>query len=366
MLEHLRATLRGTEPAEGQGKFKAIATRAGSLIVGERGPTRFADGAFRETLRKSTRHPLLLQHADDRVIGVAEFSESAEGLMVEGQLVLDVKDAAETYALMKAGALTDVSIGFEVVRAHRETQDDDVVRIVDEARLAECSVVTWGADKGAKILTVHSQSEGAFDGLIEGLDVARREAHEGRVFSAASLAKLRDALGSLVDLVGKVDPGHIAAIGRRAARMMKKSIVLMPGKKKRKAYRDARLMRMELQAIGVDELPLLPQPYVPEPDPEYGLLAALNAICSLPEAARRPLFAEAVKQYLAVVGDAEPAVEDEDEGEEMREAHIHNPHVVKDGDDFKVVDDDGKVYGTHRTRAEADAQVAALRAAKKD
>lgn len=374
MVEHLRAVLRGTEPADGSGHFRAIATHAGSLIVGERGPTRFADGAFRNSLKQTSRYPLLLQHADDRVIGTAEFSEASEGLMMEGRLVLDVKDAAETYALMKAGALTDVSIGFECVRAHHEKQGESSVRIVDEARLAECSVVTWGADKRAKILTVHSESESAFDGLVEGLAAANREAHEGRVFSAASLGKLRDALAALVDLVGKVDPGHVAALGRKAARMMKKSIVLIPGKKQRKAYRDDRLRRMALQAVGVDELPLLPQPYTPEPDPEYGLLAALNAICGLPEGARRALFSEAVKQYLTAIEDAEPVEEEEpgeveepgEEEESMRETHIHNPHVVADGDRFKVVDDDGKVYGTHDSRAEADAQVAALRAAMKD
>lgn len=43
---------------------------------------------------------------------------------------------------------------------------------------------------------------------------------------------------------------------------------------------------------------------------------------------------------------------------------IHHAHVVKNGDEFQVVDDDGKVYGTHDTKKEADAQVAALYAAK--
>jgi hypothetical protein len=45
---------------------------------------------------------------------------------------------------------------------------------------------------------------------------------------------------------------------------------------------------------------------------------------------------------------------------------IHNPHVVDEGDGtFKVIDSDGKVYGTHDSEADAEAQVAALYAAKK-
>lgn len=45
---------------------------------------------------------------------------------------------------------------------------------------------------------------------------------------------------------------------------------------------------------------------------------------------------------------------------------IHNPKKRKRGDKWEVVDDDGKVYGTHDSEDKADAQVAALRAAAAD
>ena len=45
---------------------------------------------------------------------------------------------------------------------------------------------------------------------------------------------------------------------------------------------------------------------------------------------------------------------------------IHKPHVVEEDGKFKVVDQDGKVYGTHDTKEEADKQLAALYSAKSD
>lgn len=39
---------------------------------------------------------------------------------------------------------------------------------------------------------------------------------------------------------------------------------------------------------------------------------------------------------------------------------VHNPHKIRRRDKWVVVDDDGKVYGSHGTEAEADAQLAAL------
>lgn len=43
---------------------------------------------------------------------------------------------------------------------------------------------------------------------------------------------------------------------------------------------------------------------------------------------------------------------------------IHKPHKQKHGDKWRVVDTDGKIYGTHDTETEADAQVSALYANK--
>jgi hypothetical protein len=180
-----------------------------------------------------------------------------------------------------------------------------------------------------------------------------------------------------VELVTRVDPGHIAALGRQAAKTLRKSIVVVPGKKARvacaAAVRHARLRALEMQSAGIEGIPLLNldvNPVGPDVSPEFALTETLRGLSVLPEAGRRRFFAEAVKQYLVAIGDAE-STEDDDESEpeadaaeDGRETHIHKPHVVAEDGGFAVVDDDGKVYGKHKTKAEADAQVRALYAAK--
>src|SRR3712207_5134702 len=58
--------------------------------------------------------PLLLwQHRVDAPIGTwTELREDAHGLRVTGRLVLDTPEGAKAYALLKAGALNGLSIGF--------------------------------------------------------------------------------------------------------------------------------------------------------------------------------------------------------------------------------------------------------------
>jgi hypothetical protein len=228
------------------------------------------------------------------------------------------------------GALDGVSIGFTAEKARMETHGGKSVRVVEKAKLMEVSLVTFPADPNARVLTVHREgdTEVPDDWLVDAEAAllagrADAEAHAGRVFSEANLTKLRAALGTLVDLVEKVDPGHIAALGRRAAQALRKSIVLMPNKSKKArcsaALRADRLRRAELHAAGID-VPLLrlePYPaYVAEGvNPDDALLNAISGACSYPKDARRMLTVESVKQYLVAIGEAE---EVDDEDDEMR------------------------------------------------
>jgi uncharacterized protein len=367
-MEHMRASISMGE----EGTFTAIASATGSTANGERGPTRFAAGAFRESLSRSTKYPLLWQHKDDQPVGVVELSETAEGLSTDGRLALEVQRAREARELMKMGALDGVSIGFTAEKARHETHGGKSVRVVEQARLMEVSLVTFPADPNARVMSVHGEGESEEEALAA--LTAEVERHVGRTFSEANLTKLRAALGSLVDLVEKVDPGHVAELGRRAARTLRKSFVVTDASVKKRAKCSAvsaRLRRMDALALGMDvpvnELPLL-ESSGPMPDMDdgldYALRRSVEGALSFPKEARRPLLCTIAKQYLVACGDAEEVGEqDEDADAEDREQHIHKPHVVGDGP-FKVVDDDGKVYGTHDTKDEADAQVRALYAAK--
>jgi HK97 family phage prohead protease len=391
-MEKLRASIQnGAE----EGTFKAIASAAGSIAYGERGPTRFAKGAFKESLEKSNgKVALLWQHRDDQPIGVANLSEDTEGLLVDGKLATEVQQGSEARTLMKMGAVDGVSIGFNVQKAKHVTHDGESIREVQKADVAEVSLVTFPADSKARVTQVHSQAEevnlelGELKSTIESLDNVAghvEEGHAGRVFSEANLGQIRHALGALVSLVEKVDPGHIASIGRRAARILKKSFIHAPGVKQRRARR-ARAARMdELRALQIrlaypgavpeDEAPRarLFDDIVEEEEKreeewrhQRALMESIHSILSDPRIGDKPqMVHDTVSQYMVAVGDAE--VDDDDEGDAALspdEKHINDPRVEKRGDKWAVVDADGKVYGTHDTEAKAEAQRRALRATK--
>ena len=345
-VEFMRAAITSGE----EGTFRAVASASDSVANGERGPTRFSSSAFAESLERSARYPLLWQHKDDQPVGVAHLSMGDEGLVLDGQLALEVQRAREARELLKMGALDGVSIGFTAQKSRMETHGGKSIRVVEQARLMEVSIVTFPADPNARVLTVHR--EGEHENIAEWLaeaDVALLdgkadvEAHAGRQFSEGNLTKLRAALGTLVDLVEKVDPGHIAAIGRRAAQSMKKSFLLMPKKggaraKCAAAIRNERLRLMDMHALGVEGVPLLKTEFEPYPEqeiePERALMNALQSAMGFPEEARKILCVEIVKQYLVASGDAE-GVDEEDAAPAGREG------ATEDGS-AEVTDGDGK------------------------
>jgi len=118
---------------------------------------RLMPGAFTKSLRRhaaAKTMPLMLwNHNDSEVIGVwSEVNEDSKGLMVGGRLVLDVARAREVHALMKAGALGGLSIGY------RTTKDamDGNVRLLNEVDLWEVSPVAFPANTKARITDVKS------------------------------------------------------------------------------------------------------------------------------------------------------------------------------------------------------------------
>ena len=113
---------------------------------------RMEAGAFRETLKDNTDVKLLWQHNFEEPIGVfTTLREDARGLYVEGKLLLDVQRAREAHALLKAGAVCGLSIGYVPVKYHIDANTG--VRVLQEVALYEVSVVTFPANSAA---TVHA------------------------------------------------------------------------------------------------------------------------------------------------------------------------------------------------------------------
>ena len=114
-----------------------------------------APGAFAASLAELTakgrKVPTLWQHRSDEPIGVYDaLSEDASGLQVRGRLLVkDVVRAREAFALMRAEAVTGLSIGYYV----RESSYDEVtgIRTLTKLDLLEVSLVTFPANDLARV-----------------------------------------------------------------------------------------------------------------------------------------------------------------------------------------------------------------------
>lgn len=111
-------------------------------------------GAFRDTLAlRDAPVKLLWQHRLDEPIGViTALFEDAQGLYIEGHLLLDVAQAREAYTLLKAGAVTGLSIGYSPRRYVRDP--DTGVRKLQAVDLVEVSLVTLPANARAQVTVV--------------------------------------------------------------------------------------------------------------------------------------------------------------------------------------------------------------------
>ena len=114
-----------------------------------------APGAFRDSLagRNVSAIKMLFQHNPSDPIGVWEvIREDAKGLYVKGRLMTAVSKAREVLALMRAGALDGLSIGFKAVKARRDARSG--VRRLEKVDLWEISVVTFPMLPGARVEAV--------------------------------------------------------------------------------------------------------------------------------------------------------------------------------------------------------------------
>lgn len=109
-------------------------------------------GAFAGTLtrRGAAGVKMLYQHDPAEPIGVwREIVEDARGLKVTGQLMLELARAREVHALMRAGVLDGLSIGFRTVRGRRDARSG--VRRLYQLDLWEISLVTFPMQEAARI-----------------------------------------------------------------------------------------------------------------------------------------------------------------------------------------------------------------------
>jgi len=112
-------------------------------------------GAFRESLAKrgTKSIKLLFQHDPAEPIGVwLELREDAQGLFVRGRVLPEIERGREVLALMRAGALDGLSIGFRTVEGRTDSKTG--IRKLSKIDLWEISVVTFPMQPEARISAV--------------------------------------------------------------------------------------------------------------------------------------------------------------------------------------------------------------------
>lgn len=120
-------------------------------------------GAFAKSLEKwagkNKMPPVLWNHSSNEPIGVyTKLVEDERGLYVEGKLLVDdVPKAKSTHALLKAGAIDGLSIGYRTVKSSYNEKTD--IRELIELDLGEVSIVTTPANEQSLITSVKSKLE---------------------------------------------------------------------------------------------------------------------------------------------------------------------------------------------------------------
>lgn len=140
-------------------------------------------GAFTETIAQKTP-ALLWQHDSGDVIGVIdELREDGYGLYMKAHLLVeDISKAKEARILLKAKALSGLSIGYVPVEYWYEKNDKarwGEVRHLKKIDLWEISIVTFPADSGAGVTGVKSFSDMGIreiEDTLRDAGLSRREA----------------------------------------------------------------------------------------------------------------------------------------------------------------------------------------------
>jgi len=132
-------------------------------------------GAYAASLKRLSadgrRVKMLWQHDPGRPIGVwDEVREDERGLFVKGRILPDVAQGREAAALVAAGAIDGLSIGYRTVTSERDSKGR---RVLHELDLWEVSLVTFPMLPEAR---VGAKSDEVAEGLVAEIACALREA----------------------------------------------------------------------------------------------------------------------------------------------------------------------------------------------
>lgn len=134
-------------------------------------------GAFAQTLRQRglRKIPMLFQHDPGEPVGIwLELAEDAFGLRARGVLIPEVARARELHALIGAGAVDGLSIGYRTVRGRIDPRTR--IRRLYQVDLWEISIVTFPLLSQARVRTVKHERRPPARPLASGRALMRPDA----------------------------------------------------------------------------------------------------------------------------------------------------------------------------------------------
>lgn len=134
---------------DASGVFTGYAARFNTADLGR---DLILPGAFAESIaqRGAAGVRMLFQHDPAEPIGTwLELREDTRGLFVRGRLLSEIARGREMLALMRAGAIDGLSIGFRTVEGR--TSPKTGIRRLSKIDLWEISVVTFPMHPGARV-----------------------------------------------------------------------------------------------------------------------------------------------------------------------------------------------------------------------
>ena len=151
-------------------------------------------GAFTKSLGSGRKVKMLWQHDQSQPIGVwDEIREDERGLYVKGRVLKEVQKGREAQALMKAGAMDSMSIGYRTIEAMQEGNGS--VRKLMEVDLFEVSLVTFPMLPEAMVTDVKSiKSEREFERFLRDAGYSKKEATALTLHGFKALTDRRDAV----------------------------------------------------------------------------------------------------------------------------------------------------------------------------
>lgn len=181
------------------GSFEGYASVFGEVDLGL---DSVQPGAFADSLRSGRKVKLLWQHDMGDPIGVwDEIREDGTGLYVKGRLLADVQKGREAMALLRAGAIDSMSIGYRTIE--EEYADGGRVRLLKKIDLFEISLVTFPMLPAAKVTGVKSiTTEREYERFLRDAGFSRSEAVALTSHGFKGLSGRRDADSAEADTGG--------------------------------------------------------------------------------------------------------------------------------------------------------------------